>query len=201
MTRWAWTLVGCVMVSAQAQGQGRSEPRGAVEKPAFSRTYGTARPPGPAPATQAPGQSIGRPAPLGAPPQGVPAPSRGGAPGYSGGSGARHFDPVRPPAPVYVHRPPRTRVDVVIGDPWPLPWYGPRPIYPGWGWGWGYPYPPPPVVVAAPPPQLVYVERPPVDATAPVAGYWYWCAEPQGWYPEVVECGPGWQPVPPRAAP
>jgi len=221
MKRWVWTLIGCVAVSAQAQGRG--EPGAAVEKPAFSRTYGTARPPGPAPAVQAPGQSIGRPAPLGAPPQAAPPPVQTPPPVYTGGSGGgRHQGyvppaPVRvtppaytgggryqgyaPPAPVHVHRPPRTHVDVVIGAPWPRPWYGPRPVYPGWGWGWGYPYPPPPVIVAAPPPPVIYVERPAIDAGAPAAGYWYWCAAPEGWYPEVVECPEGWQPVAPRAAP
>ncbi|HYF58846.1 MAG TPA: hypothetical protein VEA81_07820 [Burkholderiaceae bacterium] len=87
-----------------------------------------------------------------------------------------------------------------IGSPW-RPWYGPG-WYPGWGWS---AYPPvvvaPPVVVS-PPPNVVYVERAPepVDpGAAPAAGYWYWCAEPQGWYPEVRECTNGWQPVPPRA--
>ncbi len=64
----------------------------------------------------------------------------------------------------------------------------------------GVPYAYPPAVVAAPPvyvpptPQ-VYVQPPPPQP------YWYYCDNPQGYYPYVPECPGGWQqvtPTPPR---
>jgi hypothetical protein len=58
-------------------------------------------------------------------------------------------------------------------------WY-PTPIYP-------YPDPyTPPVVIQTPAPQ----------AAAPQAPSWYYCAQPQGYYPYVTECPSGWQTVP-----
>jgi hypothetical protein len=95
---------------------------------------------------------------------------------------------------------PRSGVDIWVG-PGPY-WWGPRYVYPGWAYPPPYPstlYVPPPIVVSPPPP-VVYVERPAEAAASPAAGYWYWCAEPRGWYPDVGECPAGWQPVPPRAA-
>ncbi|MBV9553746.1 MAG: hypothetical protein JO032_13270 [Alphaproteobacteria bacterium] len=41
-----------------------------------------------------------------------------------------------------------------------------------------------PAYPAAPPPQI--------------AGYWYYCASPQGYYPYVQQCSVAWQPVPPQ---
>ncbi len=69
------------------------------------------------------------------------------------------------------------------------------------GFGFGVPfyapyYYPPPVVYAPPP--VVYAP-PPVTYTAPPAPpqqYWYYCANPQGYYPTVQYCNGGWQPVP-----
>jgi hypothetical protein len=76
-------------------------------------------------------------------------------------------------------------------------------VYPGWAYPPPYPstvYVPPPVVVSPPPP-IVWVERPPEQAApaAPVPGFWSWCAESQGWYPQVPECPAGWLQVAPRA--
>ncbi|HSF29087.1 MAG TPA: hypothetical protein VLK82_01250 [Candidatus Tectomicrobia bacterium] len=64
----------------------------------------------------------------------------------------------------------------------------------------GVPYVYPPAVVAAPPvyvqpaPQ-VYVQPPPPQP------YWYYCDDPQGYYPYVPQCPGGWRqvtPTPPR---
>jgi hypothetical protein len=64
----------------------------------------------------------------------------------------------------------------------------------------GVPYAYPPVVVAAPPvvvqpaPQ-VYVQPPPPQP------YWYYCDNPQGYYPYVPQCPGGWRqvlPTPPQ---
>jgi hypothetical protein len=64
----------------------------------------------------------------------------------------------------------------------------------GWWWVVGptfyfysqpvYPYPNP------------YV--PPVASAAPPSGTWYYCANPQGYYPYVPQCGVPWQAVPAR---
>lgn len=106
---------------------------------------------------------------------------------------------------------PRARVGVYIGAPVVLgAWhYGYRPYYYGYG-GYGYPYPyyyPPSTVVTSPP---VYIEQSPQaagaappQATAPAdppASYWYYCANPEGYYPYVKECPNGWQQVAPQPA-
>ncbi|WP_233870390.1 hypothetical protein [Paraburkholderia adhaesiva] len=78
----------------------------------------------------------------------------------------------------------------VWGYPWP--WYG----YPVAGW---------PVVVGASEQEPVqYVEREPLEPQqsggggVPEPGYWYYCAMPEGYYPNVRSCPGGWERVPPR---
>ena len=82
--------------------------------------------------------------------------------------------------------------------------YGANP-YP-YGYPYGYPYASPygqPYPSTPPQPQS-YVERAPepgVEAqpplgSAPEPGYWYWCTDPQGYYPSVRECAQGWLQVP-----
>jgi hypothetical protein len=164
-----------------------------VTKPAPSRFYGTARPPvisGPA---AVPPSVVHVPPPVMRPPTSVyvppPRPVHGYGHGYGYGYG-------------YGWAPrPRVGVDVWIGPG--TYWYGSRYAYPGWAYPPPYPstvYVPPPVVVSPPPP-IVWVERPPEQAApaAPVPGFWYWCAESQGWYPQVPECPAGWLQVAPRA--
>lgn len=81
---------------------------------------------------------------------------------------------------------------------------------PGFAWGYpspwfGYPYAFWPVAVGdyAPAPAQ-YVERSPDEqpysagGMAPVAGYWYYCEAPAGYYPSVTSCPGGWIQVPPR---
>jgi hypothetical protein len=73
------------------------------------------------------------------------------------------------------------------------PWYSP--YWDSWyGYGYGaYPYYSAyPAVAQSEPP--VYVEQ-----HAP-GGYWYYCNEAGGYYPEVQNCPGGWQKVPPRPA-
>ena len=72
------------------------------------------------------------------------------------------------------------------------------PVYgPGW-WGPGYygppPYYAPPPVVAQSPP--VYVERGRSESD-----YWYYCQNPQGYYPYVQSCPGGWMRVVPETTP
>ena len=74
----------------------------------------------------------------------------------------------------------RAHVGVVIGAP--LLW----PYYPG-----PYYYPP---VIAMPSSPPVYIEQEPVLAQQ----YWYFCRNPQGYYPYVKQCLSGWLQVVPQ---
>lgn len=95
---------------------------------------------------------------------------------------------------------PRARVGVYIGAPVVLggAWgYGYRPYY--YGYPYPYYYPSAPVVTSPP----VYIEQAPqAGAAAPQAAapasYWYYCANPEGYYPYVKECPNGWQQVSPQ---
>jgi hypothetical protein len=82
-------------------------------------------------------------------------------------------------------------------------WVGPPPY---WGppsgpsfWGpryyYGAPvfYGPPPVVVPQPP---VYIQRGSEDSD-----YWYYCENPQGFYPYIKSCPGGWLKVVPETVP
>jgi hypothetical protein len=95
------------------------------------------------------------------------------------------------------------------GGGWSGRGYGPRYggglwIGPGWGaWWWppaywGFPYPyyaGPPVVVEQSPP--VYVQPAPQPEET---YYWYYCQNPQGYYPYVRQCSGGWTKVAPSPA-
>jgi len=88
-------------------------------------------------------------------------------------------------------------------------WWGPGVVVgaalaaPFWGYPYGYPYSyaypysygypaySPPVVVESSP--QTYIQR---DTQA--QQYWYYCQNPQGYYPYVSECPGGWQPVSPQ---
>jgi hypothetical protein len=80
---------------------------------------------------------------------------------------------------------------------------------PAW-WGPGYYYPPsyyayPPAVVTVPASPPVYIERGEAQsAPAPDQGsqnWWYYCANPSGYYPYVKQCPGGWQRVAPQPPP
>jgi hypothetical protein len=90
----------------------------------------------------------------------------------------------------------RVGVGVYIGPGWyyPYPHYVYPPVY--------YAYPP---VVVAPSGPPVYIEQgqaqapdaPPAPAQ-PSPNYWYYCSNPEGYYPYVKQCPGGWQQVEPR---
>jgi hypothetical protein len=93
----------------------------------------------------------------------------------------------------------------------------------GWGWGWGpalgvgllglglweasyphyaYPYYPdayPGPVVVQQPATEVYVQ--PAPQRSAESGYWYYCQDPEGYYPYVKECPNGWMKVVPSPPP
>ena len=94
---------------------------------------------------------------------------------------------------------PNVGFGIYLGGPG---WWGPRYYYP---YPYYYAYPPvtvPPVVtVPASPP--VYIERGDTQA-APEQGatnWWYYCANPSGYYPYVKQCPGGWQRVSPQPPP
>ena len=76
---------------------------------------------------------------------------------------------------------------------------------------WGYPYPygypyaypydypaySPPVVQSAP---EAYIQQD-TPAEQYQQQYWYYCQNPQGYYPYVAACPGGWQPVSPQPPP
>jgi len=78
---------------------------------------------------------------------------------------------------------------------------------PWWGWDagyWGYTYPyyyyPPYPAYYAPPP--VPPAQGPVQATgAPPPQSWYYCDDPQGYYPYVQNCSSAWRQVTPPQQP
>jgi hypothetical protein len=81
-------------------------------------------------------------------------------------------------------------------------------IGPGWGpWWWGYPYYPyyypyypyyPTPPVAAPQEPEVYVQP---ESRQEEPGYWYFCKDPEGYYPYVKKCPKGWLRVVPSQPP
>ena len=75
----------------------------------------------------------------------------------------------------------------VVGGLW---YFYPAAVYP-----YPDPYQPPVVMVERPP---TVVAPAPVAPPAPVAApqYWYYCQNPQGYYPYVAQCGSLWQKVP-----
>ena len=89
------------------------------------------------------------------------------------------------------------RVRVFIGSSVVVP-FGPYwgPYWsPYWSPYWT-PYGYPPVVVA--PPSHVYVQpSPQVSPPPPPPLFWYYCDNPQGYYPYVQQCAGGWRQVTP----
>ena len=68
---------------------------------------------------------------------------------------------------------------------------------------YSYPYYPyyPPSIVTVPTEPPVYIERDPPQTQQLPSGYWYYCNNPQGYYPYIKECPSGWRqvdPIPPQ---
>jgi len=90
------------------------------------------------------------------------------------------------------HRHSSTHVGVVFGVPAYGPYYAAPypyayPYYP-------YPYNYPPVIAVQPTPP-VYVEQ--GQENADTEHYWYFCNNPQGYYPYIKQCRTNWQRVTP----
>lgn len=70
------------------------------------------------------------------------------------------------------------------------PYYG---GYGGYGGYYGYPS-----VVAVPASPPVYIQQSPPVSHQYQPGYWYYCSNPEGYYPYIKECLNSWQQVEPR---
>jgi hypothetical protein len=86
------------------------------------------------------------------------------------------------------------RGGIWVGPVWGPGWWGPPYPYP---YAYGYPYAAPPTVVIQQQPQQ-YIEQP---AQQSEQQYWYFCPDPQGYYPYVKACPKGWMRVVPTTAP
>jgi len=60
-----------------------------------------------------------------------------------------------------------------------------------------YPYYYPPTIITVPVPPPVYIQQSPSAGQQYPSGYWYYCINPQGYYPYIKECPKGWQQVEP----
>ncbi|HTT07176.1 MAG TPA: hypothetical protein VMH34_00055 [Gammaproteobacteria bacterium] len=86
-----------------------------------------------------------------------------------------------------------------IGAPWFWGWpysYYPYPYYSPYYYS-PYYYPPVSQMYDQEPP--VYVQRNDTQAATPPANYWYYCSDPQGYYPYVQNCSVSWMQVVPQA--
>lgn len=95
----------------------------------------------------------------------------------------------------------RARVGVFIGVPLVSSYhFHSRPYY-SYSYSYSYsPYPyyyPVVPVVVTPPAPPVYIEQSHPQTALP-PNYWYYCQNPQGYYPYVKECAGGWQQVSPQ---
>jgi hypothetical protein len=77
---------------------------------------------------------------------------------------------------------------VVPFGPYWRPYWGAYPYAYSYAYPYAYSYAYPPVVVQ-PSPQVSVQPSPPQ--------YWYYCDNPQGYYPYVGQCPGGWRPVSP----
>ena len=87
----------------------------------------------------------------------------------------------------------RVGVSLWLGPGWGPGWWGPY-YYPSY-----YPYYPtePPMVIQQQP--EAYVQ--PAPEAEEQQSYWYYCKDPQGYYPYVRQCPSGWMKVVPSPPP
>jgi hypothetical protein len=86
------------------------------------------------------------------------------------------------------HRGGHASFGLYFGAPLATPYYYPPAYY----YPPRYYYPAPVVVTPAAPTYYLQQDTPP----PPPAGYWYYCRDPQGYYPQVPQCPTPWQQVP-----
>lgn len=85
--------------------------------------------------------------------------------------------------------------DVPLGSSFGSPYYYPySPAYPYYPSPYPYYYDPRAPIIVEPAPPTQYIER--EETLAP--GYWYYCGDPQGYYPNVRRCFESWQRIAPQ---
>lgn len=62
-------------------------------------------------------------------------------------------------------------------------------------------YAPPQTIITVPATPPTYIQQSPPVANQNPGGYWYYCDNPEGYYPYVKECLNTWQQVEPTPAP
>ena len=75
--------------------------------------------------------------------------------------------------------------------------YGPGYGYYGYPYSYGYPVSYSASYVADEP--SAYVEEAAPSQSAPASNFWYYCAEPSGYFPYVQNCNKPWMPVIPQS--
>lgn len=85
------------------------------------------------------------------------------------------------------------RGGVWIGPVWGPGWWGPSYPYPYYGSP--YPYAAPPVIIRQEPQEYIQQQAPAPQPRQ--EQYWYYCPDPQGYYPGVKACPKGWLKVVP----
>jgi hypothetical protein len=83
---------------------------------------------------------------------------------------------------------------IIFGPMW-YPWGYPSPYY---GYPSPYYYSSPPIVIERGPQEYIYQETQPAE---PSYNYWYYCQDPEGYYPYVKRCPDGWMKVVPSTTP
>jgi len=73
--------------------------------------------------------------------------------------------------------------------------------FPYYNYGYPYFYSPPPTVVTIPTPAPIYIQQTPMVTRPNGTAYWYYCTNPEGYYPSVKNCPNGWQKVAPTPPP
>ncbi len=76
----------------------------------------------------------------------------------------------------------------------------------GYGYGFGYPfyyppayaYPPTMVMPSTPPVYIQQQQAQPTQPAQPQTNYWYYCQNPDGYYPYIKNCPGGWLQVAPQ---
>lgn len=87
------------------------------------------------------------------------------------------------------------------GGGWHRGWWGPGWGYPYYGYPYPYTYPYPYGYPAYSPPVVEGSPQTYIQQEAPAQQSWYYCQDPQGYYPYVRECPGGWQQVAPQPPP
>ena len=92
------------------------------------------------------------------------------------------------PASAHGYRGGHARLGFYLGVPLAVPYYYPPAYYYG-----PRAYYAEPLAPAAP---AYYIQRDNGAGAPPPAGYWYYCRDLQGYYPQVQQCPTPWQQVP-----